>query len=126
MQTEDYKHGDSEECSDCEGRAVVLTLPEIEAMTWRCFHCGVVFVKHCDALEHFGIPHTLTTTACRVDAKRLREIEAELAQYRNEDTEKDRAYYKLEADHNVALRRAEESGYAKGLRDGQALRASTG
>jgi hypothetical protein len=123
---EDYRHGDSEECSDCEGRAVVLTLPEIEAMTWRCFHCGEVFVKHCDAIEHFGIPGTVVTTACQVDAKRLRELEAELARYRNEDSDLDRKYYAMEADHATALRRAEEAGYAKGLQDGKTYWASTG
>jgi hypothetical protein len=76
-----YKHGDSEPCSNCAGEARVLTLSGIEAMTWRCFYCGEVFVKHCDALEHFGMPDTVASTACRVDAKRLREMEALLSRY---------------------------------------------
>ena len=95
-------------------------------MSWRCFHCGEVFVEWQAALEHFGVPSTTAPTACRVDAKYLRHLERELARYRNEDSDLDRKVHALEADHAVALQRAEEAGYAKGLQDGKSYWASTG
>lgn len=52
---EEYKRGDFEEC-ECGGTAHMMTLAEIEAMRWRCFHCGEVFVNREDAAVHFGLP----------------------------------------------------------------------
>jgi hypothetical protein len=42
------------------------------------------------------------------------------ARYQGEDTELHREIQRLQADHAVALRREEEKGYARGLRDAKA------
>lgn len=84
-------HGDSEPCTDCDGMAWVLTLPEINAMQWRCFHCGEVFVNRCDAIEHFGLPQTEAVPTCLADIAHLRKLEAELAKYRAGDVGEVRA-----------------------------------
>jgi hypothetical protein len=47
----------------------------------------------------------------------LRRAEAELARYRAEDSDTDRAMHGMRADHARALIRAEELGYERGLRD---------
>lgn len=87
---------------------------------WRCFHCEEVFADKAKAREHFG--HSLLAeAACTIEAKRLRELEQELERYRAEDSDLDRKYHAMEADHAVAVRRAEEAGYDKGLVDGQKL-----
>lgn len=54
---------------------------------------------------------------CQISAHRLRAMEAELRRYRDEDSDLHRQIRSMEADHQVALRRAEEQGYARGLRD---------
>ena len=87
-----------------------------ESKSWRCFHCDEVFTDRKDAVEHFGSSCT-DVPACQVDAKRLRELEKQLRLYRNEDTDLHRAIEHLRSEHSIALVRAEESGYAKGLRD---------
>lgn len=88
-------------------------------MVWRCFHCDQVFATKEEARLHFGSSE-MAEASCTVDAKRLREVEALLARYQAEDSDLDRKYHAMVADHAVALRRAEEEGYAKGLRDGMA------
>ena len=90
-------------------------------ITWRCFHCGEVFTESRAALEHFGVPGTPVLAACCVDAKYLRQLELELSRYRNEDSDLHRKCHAMQAEHSVALRRAEEVGYAKGLQDGKNL-----
>lgn len=91
-------------------------------MTWRCFHCGDVFAKRSEAAAHFGYDD-YATPACRI-APDLRGLvafirwqEAELQRFRREDTATSRTFYALGAEHFQALRRAEEEGYARGLRD---------
>lgn len=86
--------------------------------TWRCFHCDKVFRSRKRAAEHFGVFEVLSEPACRVDPRQLRRLERELREYRNEDTALHRQIHKLESEHAAALRRAEESGYHKGLMDG--------
>ena len=44
-------------------------------------------------------------------------MEDQLRRYRDEDTDLHREIFALKAAHEVALRRAEEAGYAAGLRD---------
>jgi hypothetical protein len=92
---------------------------------WRCFHCDEVFEGRKFAAEHFcferdGIP------ACQIKAYEghlvtyIRKLENENARYRQEDSDVLRSIMTLEADHRTALLRAEEAGYAKGVRDMQA------
>jgi len=75
------------------------------------------------ARDHFGAD-PFANPACRIKAgeerglvKALRDAEDELARYRLEDSNADRRYYAQRAEHAVALRRAEEDGYAKGVTD---------
>lgn len=88
--------------------------------TWRCFHCNEVFRSAKDAALHFGHSER-TVTACQIDVAAVRAMERELARYREEDTDLHRQIRSLESAHQTALMRAEESGYAKGLRDGRDL-----
>jgi hypothetical protein len=50
-----------------------------------------------------------------------RDAQEELARHRAEESDMDRRFHAMQADHAVALRRAEENGYAKGLKDYIAL-----
>ena len=83
---------------------------------WRCFHCDEVFTDSAAAEEHFGAS-MCDDPACQIDMTDVRAMENQLRQYRNEDTELHRQIHSMQADHAVALRREEENGYAKGLRD---------
>jgi hypothetical protein len=87
---------------------------------WRCFHCNELFRSRVDAALHFG-PQPDSTPVCKLDAASVRLMEAELARYREEDTDLHRRIAELEGAHQAALRRAEESGYSKGLADGRQL-----
>ena len=93
---------------------------------WRCFHCGETFtkaqVKH--ARDHFGRDEG-ETPVCLIREpgeyavlRALRDAQDELAQSRAEDTWVHRALHSMSADHQQALIREEERGYAKGLADG--------
>jgi len=92
---------------------------------WTCFFCGETFTTPGAAADHFG-GELLSDVACRIKAGEergllmaLRRAETELARYRAEDSDSDRAIDALRADHATALRRAEEQGYERGLRDGR-------
>lgn len=106
--------------------ALCVQLAEKDATTWTCFHCTETFTDEAAAREHFGASE-MDRTGCQLKAEEggllaaLRKAEAELASYRSEDTEKDRAYYRMQSEHAVALRQEEEKGYARGLRDYTAL-----
>lgn len=95
---------------------------------WTCFHCGEnfpsTFAGQRAAKAHFGAhPDEEPGCVMRLGAedkslvRRLRAAEAELARYRSEDSDKDRQMVAMAADHAAALRREEELGYARGLRD---------
>lgn len=83
---------------------------------WTCFFCGETFRTPGEAELHFGAAPS-SDRACQIDIKAVREMEEELARYRADDINVDRAMYKMQADHDVAMRRAEEAGYARGLLD---------
>lgn len=85
-------------------------------MPWTCFHCGETFVNRGAAAEHFG-PEEIADPACRIDAAKFREMEALHLRHLHEDSDTDRRYCAQQADHAAALRRAEEEGYARGLRN---------
>jgi hypothetical protein len=89
---------------------------EPSAREWRCFHCDEVFTDAAEARAHFG--DTLyRDSACQIPVERFREIEQEITRYRLEDTDLHREMQRLTAEHAVALRREEEKGYARGLKD---------
>jgi hypothetical protein len=94
---------------------------------WRCFHCGEAFtkaqVRH--ARDHFGADQG-ETPVCLIREpgeyavlRALRDAQDELTRYREEDTGLMRALMTMSCDHAQALRTAEETGYAKGVRDGR-------
>jgi hypothetical protein len=83
---------------------------------WTCFHCGETFLEREDARLHFGDDY-MSDAACQIDIKAVREMETLLARYRAEDSDKDRDYYRMRAEHTIALRVAEERGYRSGLVD---------
>jgi hypothetical protein len=100
---------------------------EIEAKSWRCFHCDEVITSEVDARNHFGRDQGCET-ACRIKAagefallQALRNAEDQLARYHNEDSDVLRAMWSMQSDHSIALRREEEKGYARGLKDGREL-----
>lgn len=93
---------------------------------WRCFHCDSVFTSARCAAEHFGRDET-KTAACELKAFEghlltyIRKLEADLDQYRADDSHVLRSIYTLEADHRQALMRAEEEGYNRGVLDMQKM-----
>ncbi len=84
--------------------------------SWTCFHCGETFTDREDAWLHFG-DNCMSGAACQIDIKTVREMETLLARYQAEDSDVERAMYRMQAEHTVALRRAEEEGYRRGLVD---------
>ena len=86
------------------------------AKEWRCFHCDVVFINEDEARAHFG-PTQHDESYCCLSAERVRAIELELYRYRDEDTDLHREIARLRSDHATALRREEETGYARGIED---------
>lgn len=90
--------------------------------TWRCFCCDEVFRDFDEASKHFGEDES-TGPACRLDELKggllamLREAQAELRRYREEETPMIREVYKLGAEHFELMRCTEERGYGKGLAD---------
>ena len=91
----------------------ILRLREKEG--WRCFHCDETFHDEQCAAEHFGGNRSGMLPACQIDAKHLRELETELAKYREEDTDLHRIIARMQTEHHLALQRAEELGYSRGL-----------
>ena len=59
----------------------------------------------------------MSDAACQINTASVREMECQLARYRAEDSDTDRAMYRMQAEHTVALREAEEMGYRRGLVD---------
>lgn len=83
---------------------------------WRCFHCGEEFTDRDAAALHFG-KHEFQDPACLIDITSFREMEALQLRYLDEDADVHRAMHRMQSEHQQALRRAEEAGYAKGLAD---------
>lgn len=92
---------------------------------WRCFHCGEEFTDRESAALHFGT-HERQEPACLIGVAKYRELEALQLRYAEEDAEVHRTMRRMESEHQLALRRAEEGGYAKGLRDAVAYPADAG
>lgn len=94
--------------------------------SWRCFFCDEVFTRAKDAEEHFGVGPG-GDAACRIKSHEghivhaLRKAQDELAHYRAEDSDLMRSILTLEANNGVAVRRAEEEGYARGVADTLAM-----
>jgi len=102
----------------------VRVQPVVRCGPWKCFHCGAVFTDAKEAATHFGTIRE-AQAVCTHSPDEIRHMEWCLRRYRDEDTELHRQIVHTQCEHTQALMRAEESGYAKGLRDGRAL-ASNG
>jgi hypothetical protein len=81
---------------------------------WRCFHCNETFTNADAATEHFGASER-QNPACQIDITEYRAMEARMVRYNDEDADIHRQWYGMQNEHQQALRRAEEDGYAKGL-----------
>ena len=93
---------------------------DAEPVGWKCFHCGEVFTTKLEGLKHFGSSER-QDPACTIDVLQYRAMEALIERYVDEDTDLHRSMGKMRSDHETALRREEEAGYARGLADGQKL-----
>lgn len=84
---------------------------------WRCFHCDELFIDKAAAAEHFGTG-PMQDPACAIGASErglvgmIREQEAELRRYREDDHAAARTFHALGAEHATKERRAEEAGFA--------------
>lgn len=105
---------------DVEKKAQRKLIEKAKKMSWRCFHCDEKFTDRIEAERHFG-KYQDCTPACQVGVELFRKMEAELESYRTESDATSREFYGLGAKHAGELRRAEEEGYEKGLKDGRAL-----
>lgn len=91
-------------------------------MQWRCFHCGELFRSTRAARIHFG-GNISDDAGCVLKGYEIgllgiiREQQDQLERFRSEDSDLLRVIATMEADHRQALIRAEEEGYARGLRD---------
>lgn len=89
---------------------------------WRCFFCDAVFTRRVDAVEHFGDDEG-ATAACQIKGHehllvaKIREQERVILSHLQETDPLLRAMETMQAEHAEALRRAEETGYARGVRD---------
>lgn len=88
-----------------------------EQMPWRCFHCDEVFSDATSAAEHFGTSER-QQPACQIDVAEYRRMEEINRRHCEEDTDLHRQMYALKCEHQRALLREEEKGYARGLADG--------
>lgn len=88
---------------------------------WRCFHCDQVFRSEREAAIHFGSDEA-ATCACVLPheqhlVEHIRDLQRQLDDYRSESDNIMKSIVSLESEHQRALRRAEENGYDKGVRD---------
>lgn len=104
-------------CDDPYAYVPATPLPDVH---WRCFYCGDVFSTAETAEVHFG-SFEGTRPICAVGAEHYREMEAQLRSYQAEIDPASKTFYALGAKHAGEVRRAEEEGYNKGVRDGGAL-----
>jgi hypothetical protein len=98
---------------------------EAPAHGWTCFHCGETFRTVGAARDHFGVTPTAQPGCIervRLGAERgllmaLRDAEARIARYMEDDTDTQRMMMAMQSRQADALRVAEEAGYERGLRD---------
>lgn len=97
-----------------EARAAMGALGR--GVVWRCFHCDEAFTDSEKAAEHFGTS-LFQKPACQIDITEYRKMEETHRRHCEEDTDLHREIYKTHGDGVMAAKRAEESGYARGLAD---------
>lgn len=89
--------------------------------SWRCFYCDEVFTDRESAHLHFGAGNFLDqkTPGCQIDIAAYRAMEETVRRYQEEDADIHRSMHRMAGEHALALRREEEKGYARGLRDAE-------
>src|SRR5690349_17270652 len=94
------------------------------AKKWRCFHCDEVFTNTNTASAHFGWGEDrLPGCVEKVNGgelgllRRVRKLEDQLIEFLTETGAVESYVQSLKADHERALRQAEEDGYNRGVRD---------
>ena len=90
---------------------------------WGCFHCDEAFSDEDAAREHFGKSEH-QQPACQIDIAEYRKMEEVNRRHCEEDTDLHRQILSMSCDHQQALQREEEKGYARGLRDGMKEQAA--
>lgn len=98
-------------------KAAAQATPQSKQTVWRCFHCDETFTDAESAALHFG-KSVMQSPACLIDIAEYRAMEQRMRSYNEEDTALHREIHGLQAQHQVALKREEEKGYARGLADG--------
>lgn len=83
---------------------------------WRCFHCNELLTTETEATLHFG-KNERHSPACQIDIAEYRKMEERMHSYVAEDSDLHREMYAMSSSHQIALKREEEKGYARGLRD---------
>lgn len=103
--------------------APLAARPEGPERTWRCFHCDEVFHSAELAAVHFG-DDELAQPGCLLKVgddfpllRALRQAQRELGRFYCEDSAVDRWAAAVASTHAEQLRRAEEEGYGKAVRD---------
>lgn len=109
----------AEQRAEWETKAAAHQQRQAPAPEWRCFHCEESFTDRAAAALHFGYSER-QAPACKLDENYLRELEAEVQRYREEDTDLHREIAGFQPKLHAARQRAEEEGYARGLKDAQA------
>lgn len=92
---------------------------------WLCFHCDEAFADRDAARDHFGHSE-YSSPACQINAAEYREMEERMRRYNDEDADIHRQMYGMQGAHATAVLRAEETGYARGLRDAALYPAELG
>ncbi|AVK09130.1 hypothetical protein ACUB14_001612 [Pseudomonas aeruginosa] len=114
------QHLTNEQAETDTMRAELQALRADRTAGWRCFHCGEHFLDEAAAALHFGT-HEMQSPACLIDVAEYREMEARMRSYNDEDAEIHRAMARQRTQHQIELRRAEEQGYARGLKEAVGL-----
>lgn len=93
-----------------------ITCKTCNPVEWRCFHCDECFYTVEAAKEHFGSTER-QQPACTIDIAEYRRMEQRMLAYNEEDADIHREMHARLSDHQLALKREEERGYAKGIAD---------
>lgn len=79
-------------------------------------HFGPTFKGWQEARNHFG-DNVRGDAFCQYTSTQVRAMEHLLRSYQEEDTPRDRHLAQIQSEHATALRREEEKGYQRGLKN---------
>ncbi|GAB2471714.1 hypothetical protein GCM10027082_23990 [Comamonas humi] len=93
-----------------------LAAPVQAVPAWTCFHCNATFTTPESAQEHFGRTE-YQAPGCQINLAEYRKMEEICRRHCEEDTDLHRQIHAAQAASAENARRAEETGYARGLED---------